>query len=88
MARALRRRRKRPANQLALWNEPDAPPPFWQRRFYDFNVWSEKKKAEKLNYMHSNPVTRGLVRSAKQWLWSSYSFYFGRRDARLRIDPV
>jgi putative transposase len=47
-----------------------------------------KKKAEKLNYMHANPVTRGLVRSAKQWLWSSYGFYFGRRDVLLPIDPV
>jgi putative transposase len=43
VARAIRRRRKRPANQLALWNEPGAPP-FWQRRFYDFNVWSERRR--------------------------------------------
>ncbi len=28
----------------------------WQRRFYDLNVWSEKKRLEKLNYMHGNPV--------------------------------
>ena len=33
---------------------------FWQRRFYDFNVWSRKKKIEKLSYMHANPVKRGL----------------------------
>jgi putative transposase len=33
----------------------------WQRRFYDFNVWSEKKRLEKLDYMHANPVTRQLV---------------------------
>jgi hypothetical protein len=29
--------------------------------FYDFNVWSEKKKNEKINYMHFNPVKRGFV---------------------------
>ena len=34
---------------------------FWQRRFYDFNVWSEQKFREKLEYMHANPVKRGLV---------------------------
>jgi putative transposase len=28
----------------------------WQRRFYDFNVWSERKRVEKLRYMHRNPV--------------------------------
>jgi len=33
----------------------------WQRRFHPFNAFSEKKRQEKLNYMHSNPVKRGLV---------------------------
>ncbi len=33
---------------------------FWQPRFYDFNVFSEQKKNEKINYIHKNPVTRGL----------------------------
>jgi len=30
-----------------------------QRRFYPFNVYSEKKRLEKLDYMHNNPVVRG-----------------------------
>src|SRR6266852_9017026 len=29
-------------------------PQFWQPRFYDFNVYSHKKKKEKLEYMHAN----------------------------------
>ena len=29
---------------------------FWQRRYYDFNVSSEKKYMEKLRYIHRNPV--------------------------------
>jgi putative transposase len=36
--------------------------PFWQRRYYDFNVWSRRKFREKRNYIHGNPVRRGLVR--------------------------
>jgi hypothetical protein len=28
---------------------------------YDFNVWTTKKRGEKLRYMHRNPVKRGLV---------------------------
>jgi REP element-mobilizing transposase RayT len=28
----------------------------WQRGGYDMNVWSEKKRLEKLTYMHNNPV--------------------------------
>lgn len=48
---------------MRLWSEAPADPlrSCWQRRFYDFNVWSTKKRIEKLNYMHRNPVKRGLV---------------------------
>jgi len=31
----------------------------WQHRFYDFNVWSARKRVEKLRYMHRNPVNGG-----------------------------
>jgi putative transposase len=55
---------------------------FWQRRFYDFNVWSEKKIWQKLEYMHLNPVKRGLVKHPGHWPWSSFRFYaFG--DAKM-----
>jgi putative transposase len=47
----------------------------WQRRFYDFNVWTEYKRIEKLRYIHRNPVTRGLVEHPEQWRWSSFRFY-------------
>ena len=46
---------------------------FWQRRY--FNVWSEKKRVEKLRYMHSNPVVRGLVEEPQDWVWSSFRHY-------------
>ncbi len=36
--------------------------PFWQARYYDFNVHNEEKRVEKLRYMHRNPVKRGLVK--------------------------
>lgn len=47
----------------------------WQRRFYDFVVWNPHKRAEKLNYMHQNPVKRGLVSEPEHWAWSSYRHY-------------
>jgi len=45
---------------------------FWQVRYHDFNVRTEAKLIEKLDYMHNNPVKRGLVSSAEEWKWSSY----------------
>ena len=64
------------------------PAQFWQRRFYDFNVWSRKKKIEKLGYVHSNPVKRRLVDDPKRWPWSSYAFYQQRGEVLIAIDPV
>jgi putative transposase len=58
----------------------------WQRRFYDFNVWTARKRIGKLRYMHRNPVTRGLVQEPEQWPWSSYrSYAFGEAGA-VRIN--
>jgi putative transposase len=56
--------------------------PFWQARYYDFNVWSDKKRIEKLRYLHRNPVNRGLVAAAGDWEWSSFRHYLtGERGA-------
>jgi|SRR5450755_3402421 putative transposase len=52
-----------------------APQHIWQKRFYDFNVWSEHKRGEKLRYIHRNPVSRGLVESPELWRWSSFRAY-------------
>jgi putative transposase len=80
-------RRKNLPNQLWLgFAVAERDPRLWQRRFYDFNVWSYKKKIEKLRYMHFNPVKRGLVKDPKDWPWSSYSFYEGRKDGLLKMD--
>jgi putative transposase len=54
----------------------------WQKRFYDFNVYTARKRIEKLRYMHANPVKRGLVQEPEQWRWSSYrSYAFGEEGA-------
>ena len=58
----------------------------WQRRFYDLNLWTASKVLEKLNYMHNNPVKRGLVRLPQDWPWSSYRFYYSEDPSALRMD--
>ncbi len=61
-------------------------PHVWQRRFYDFNVWSERKRAEKLRYMHRNPVEEGLVAEPEHWEWSSYRSYAYQEEGRVKIN--
>jgi putative transposase len=59
---------------------------FWQARFYDFNVWSTKKRIEKLRYMHRNPVKRRLVELPEKWSWSSYRFYLLNESGPVRVN--
>jgi len=75
-ARALLPKTKpRDPRQCQRFGETPARVPFWQARFYDFNVWTAKKRVEKLMYMHWNPVKRGLVAEPEDWRWSSSRFY-------------
>jgi putative transposase len=74
--------------ELAFASGSVAAPAFWQRRFYDFNVWSEKKLKEKLHYMHRNPVDRKLVQHPQDWPWSSWSFYANGEQGLIRIDEL
>jgi putative transposase len=62
------------------------PGQFWQRRFYDFNVWSQQKIVEKVKYMHRNPVARGLVEEPDRWRWSSYRSYAYGEAGLVRIN--
>ena len=78
VSRALRRRQKNSSTAQLSFGFADMPGEeahFWQRRFYDFNVWSAKKRKEKLEYMHANAVKRKLVAHPKDWPWSSWSYY-------------
>jgi len=89
VARKLRKRRRSTiTGQLSLpFAQPGEPlRAFWQARFYDFNVYTARKKKEKLNYMHANPVIRRLVKHPKDWQWSSWSFYWGGEAGPVRID--
>jgi putative transposase len=62
------------------------PRNFWQRRFYDFNVWSAHKRVEKLKYMHRNPVKRGLVESPDLWRWGSFRAYACGEPGVVRVN--
>ena len=55
---AMRKRKRQNLSQQLQFpfpRDPHGALRFWQRRFYDFNVYSRGKVTEKLNYMHANP---------------------------------
>jgi putative transposase len=91
VSRAMRRKRRKTSHAQFPLEFPEAKPlgkQFWQKRFYDFNVWSRGKTREKLNYMHANPVLRKLVKHPVRWPWSSWSFYEKNGRGLIPIDPL
>jgi putative transposase len=65
-----------------------SPRPFWQARYYDFNVFTHNKRIEKLKYMHRNPLTRGLVERPEDWRWSTYRHYRHNEPTPAQITSV
>jgi len=86
VSRRMRGKKRRCTGQLALRFTGEAElRRFWQRRYYDFNVYSEKKLREKLDYIHMNPVREKLAQHPRDWPWSSWAFYEGG-EALLAMD--
>ncbi len=59
VSRKMRKRSSKGAGaqlELGLGEDGMELKSFWQKRFYDFNVYRSGKVKEKLNYMHANPV--------------------------------
>ena len=60
---------------------------FWQPGGgYDRNITSAEALRAMIDYLHANPVRRGLVARAEDWEWSSARWYAGLRPVRLEMD--
>jgi putative transposase len=61
---------------------------FWQAGGgYDRNIENPDTLNLMIEYIHHNPVRRGLVEQAADWKWSSASWY-ERGECVLKIDPL
>jgi REP-associated tyrosine transposase len=62
---------------------------FWQSGGgYDRNIMAPRTLARMIDYLHLNPVRKGFVANAADWLWSSARWYLGRVAGPLAIDPI
>ncbi len=55
---------------------------------YDQNIWRDHAVADVIEYIHANPVRRGLVERPSQWDWSSSKFWESGVPVPLAMDPV
>jgi putative transposase len=62
---------------------------FWQSGGgYDRNLDQPSTLLGNIDYIHMNPVRRGLAQSATDWKWSSARWFAGRKGTLLLPDPI
>lgn len=61
---------------------------FWRHDNKPIELWSNKVIDEKINYIHNNPVKRGLVSRAEDYMYSSAKDYAGEKGLVERIVVV
>jgi putative transposase len=54
---------------------------------YDRNIDNPRTLEFMIDYLHANPIRKGLTKMASEWKWSSAQWYEGERDVPIVIDP-
>jgi putative transposase len=58
----------------------------WQESFKATPLWSAWMIWQKINYIHANPIKAGLVKSAKDYRWSSFRSFYSGDEVDLKVD--
>ena len=79
------RRFKRATSQSC---RPDlyAADTLWRRRYDDVSVPGNQAARTKLEYIHNNPVKRGLAETPEAYPWSSARDYAGIGTSIVAVD--
>ncbi len=60
---------------------------FWQPGGgYDRNITDPSTLRQMIEYIHANPVRRGLAEREQEWEWSSARWFAGMRPVRVELD--
>jgi putative transposase len=60
--------------------------PIWDKGYWSEIITSESMLIQKIEYMHGNPVQRGLAREIQDYPWSSAVDYYTDSETK-RVDP-
>ena len=77
-------------NQLAYFcaaHKRDSSHQIWQEGVHPQVITSDEMMLQKLEYLHNNPVKRGLVASPEHWCYSSAHEWLPGAVPSLRVDP-
>jgi len=59
---------------------------FWKEKPRIFPITKETEIERKLDYIHNNPIKRGLVNSIEEWKHSSFRYYANSETVGLPIN--
>jgi putative transposase len=77
-------------NQLAYFcanHKRESSHQIWQEGVHPQSITSDEMMLQKLEYLHNNPVKRGLVASPEHWCYSSAHEWLRGANPALRVDP-
>lgn len=60
----------------------------WQKGAYDFNILTDEKLEEKINYIHQNPYKDPRIKNPETYPFSSERFYLYGEEGPLKIDSL
>lgn len=60
--------------------------PIWKEGCRPIGIYTEKVLRSKIDYIHKNPIRRGLVKNLEKYLYSSYRNYYLDDDSLIKID--
>ena len=68
-------------------NSRNANYQFWQQDNQPKIIYAPEFGAQKLEYIHNNPVKAGLVEKAEEYIYSSArDYYYGKKWELIRIE--
>lgn len=60
----------------------------WQEGIYPKQIIGDKMLAQKIEYIHYNPVRRGLVENPEYWRYSSAGDYILEKERLIKIERL
>ncbi len=60
----------------------------WQEGFHPESIISDEMLSQKIEYIHFNPVVKGLVNEPKDWKYSSAKFFYTGEQGVIPIDNI
>ncbi len=60
----------------------------WQEGFHPKLISTEDMLAQKIDYIHQNPIRKGLVKKITDWEYSSARYYYLDEEGLIKIESI